>query len=113
MAYKSLEDIDCCVKVSDTLEEWLYLMRNKGYRIDDSGKYLRIFPREQIGKIEERIRKVRIDLGKEKAILKRMGEMEQKEQMAEMAMAGKSLRNNAGQRKNLRKEGERLSVMQI
>lgn len=44
MAYKSLEDIDCCVKVSDTLEEWLYLMRNKGYRIDDSGKYLRIFP---------------------------------------------------------------------
>ena len=38
------EDIDCCVKVSDTLEEWLYLMRNKGYRIDDSGKYLRIFP---------------------------------------------------------------------
>ena len=29
MAYKSLEDIDCCVKVSDTLEEWLYLMRNK------------------------------------------------------------------------------------
>ena len=69
--------------------------------------------REQIGKIEERIRKVRIDLGKEKAILKRMGEMEQKEQKAEMAMAGKSLRNNAGQRKNLRKEGERLSVMQI
>jgi hypothetical protein len=285
------EDIDCCVKISDTLEEWLYLMRNKGYRIDDSGKYLRIFPyghsrcirvdrrfgeeytidgiacriakngfgieqrqkteeeaineiylelsnnrenislsegemknkclqiggsksrflpggprgiqrtyvrflfligyrkspaqiarthyllreeltkldryieeskfliyedidtleqlrerqaedqkevnrlyrsknklektlpfsderekasaREQIGKIEERIRKVRIDLGKEKAILKRMGEMEQKEQKAEMAMAGKSLRNNAGQRKNLRKEGERLSVMQI
>ena len=68
---------------------------------------------EQIGKIEERIRKVRKDLGKEKAILKRMGEMEQKEQKAEMAMAGKSLRNNAGQRKNLRKEGERLSVMQI
>ena len=68
---------------------------------------------EQIGKIDERIRKVRIDLGKEKAILKRMGEMEQKEQKAEMAMAGKSLRNNAGQKKNLQKEGERLSVMQI
>ena len=56
---------------------------------------------------------MRIDLGKEKAILKRMGEMEQNEQKAEMAMAGKSLRNNDGQRKNLRKEGERLSVMQI
>ena len=266
------EDIDCCVKVSDTLEEWLYLMRNKGYRIDDSGKYLRIFPYghsrcirvdrrfgeeytidgiacriakngfgieqkqkteedaireiylelsssrksrplpagrargiqrtyvrflfmigyrkspaqiarthyllreeltkldryieeskfliyedidtleqlrerqaedqrevnrlyrsknklekalpsgdegekasalEQIQKIDERIRKVRKDLGKENAILKRMGEIEQKEQKAEMAMAGKSLRNNAGQKKNLQKEGERFSIIQI
>ena len=285
------EDIDCCVKISDTLEEWLYLMRNKGYRIDDSGKYLRIFPYghsrcirvdrrfgeeytidgiacriakngfgieqkqkteeeaineiylelsnnrenisisegemknkclqiggsknrflpggprgiqrtyvrflfligyrkspaqiarthyllreeltkldryieeskfliyedidtleqlrerqaedqrevnrlyrsknklekalpsgdegerafalEQIGKIEERIRKVRKDLGKEKAILKRMGEMEQKEQKVKMALNGEALRNNAGQKKNLQKEGERFSIMQI
>ena len=69
--------------------------------------------REQIGKIEERIRKVRKDVGKEKAILKRMGEMEQKEQKAEMAMAGKSLRNNAGQKKTMQKEGKRLSIIQI
>ncbi len=38
------EDIDCCIEASDTFEEWLCLMRDKGYRIDDSRKYLRIFP---------------------------------------------------------------------
>ena len=68
---------------------------------------------EQIGKIEERIRKVRKDLGKEKAILKRMGEMEQKEQKAEMALTGKSLWENAGQKKTMQKEGKRLSIIQI
>ena len=38
------EDVDCCIQTADTLEEWISLMRGKGYRIDDSGKYLRIFP---------------------------------------------------------------------
>ena len=92
----------------------LYRSRNKLEKAlpfgDEGGKVSAL---EQIGRIEERIRKVRKDLGKEKAMLKRMGDMEQKEQKAEMAMAGKSLRNNAGQKKNLQKEGERLSVMQI
>ena len=37
-------DIDNCIKASSTLEEWLSLMRGKGYQIDDSHKYLRIFP---------------------------------------------------------------------
>lgn len=69
--------------------------------------------REQIGKIEERIRKVRKDLRSEKGVLKRVEEMEQKEQKVKMALNGEALRNNAGQKKNLQKEGERLSVMQI
>ena len=38
------EDVDCCIQASSTLEEWMSLMRAKGYRIDDSGKYLRVFP---------------------------------------------------------------------
>ncbi len=38
------EDVDCCIQAADTLEEWISLMRGKGYQIDDSGKYLRIFP---------------------------------------------------------------------
>ena len=38
------EDVDCCILEADTLEEWMTLMRAKGYQIDDSHKYLRIFP---------------------------------------------------------------------
>ena len=38
------EDVDCCILAASTLEEWMSLMRGKGYRIDDSGKYLRVFP---------------------------------------------------------------------
>ncbi len=38
------EDVDCCIKEASTLEEWMILMRKKGYQIDDSRKYLRIFP---------------------------------------------------------------------
>ncbi len=38
------EDVDCCIQEADTLEEWMTLMRAKGYQIDDSHKYLRIFP---------------------------------------------------------------------
>ena len=56
---------------------------------------------------------MRKDLRSEKGVLKRVEEMEQKEQKAEMAMAGKSLRNNAGQKKTMQKEGKRLSIIQI
>ena len=38
------EDIDICIKCSKNLDEWLSLMKGKGYRIDSSGKYLKIFP---------------------------------------------------------------------
>ena len=38
------EDVDCCIQTATTLEEWFSLMRDKGYQIDDSGKYLRVFP---------------------------------------------------------------------
>ena len=38
------EDVDCCIQASNSLTEWMSLMRAKGYRIDDSGKYLRVFP---------------------------------------------------------------------
>ncbi|MBQ9870997.1 MAG: relaxase/mobilization nuclease domain-containing protein [Eubacterium sp.] len=38
------EDVDCCIREASTLEEWISLMRGKGYQIDDSHKYLRIFP---------------------------------------------------------------------
>lgn len=38
------EDVDCCIQAASTLEEWMMLMREKGYQIDDSRKYLRIFP---------------------------------------------------------------------
>lgn len=38
------EDVDCCIRTASTLEEWISLMRGKGYRIDDSGKYFRVFP---------------------------------------------------------------------
>ena len=92
----------------------LYRSRNKLEKALPSGdEGEKAFALERIGKIEERIRKVRKDLGKEKAILKRMGEMEQKEQKAEMALAGKSLWENAGQKKTMQKEGKRLSIIQI
>ena len=38
---------------------------------------------------------------------------EQKEQKAEMALTGKSLWENAGQKKTMQKEGKRLSIIQI
>ena len=38
------EDVDCCIQAANSLTEWMSLMRAKGYRIDDSGKYLRVFP---------------------------------------------------------------------
>ena len=38
------EDIDCCIAVAKSLDEWNSLMRQKGYIIDDSRKYLRINP---------------------------------------------------------------------
>ncbi len=38
------EDVDCCIREASTLEEWMELMRKKGYRIDDSRKYFRVFP---------------------------------------------------------------------
>ena len=38
------EDIDSCISVSSTVEEWMELMEMKGYRFDASGKYLKVFP---------------------------------------------------------------------
>lgn len=38
------EDIDTCIKCSKNLDEWYDLMKGKGYRIDASGKYLKVFP---------------------------------------------------------------------
>ena len=38
------EDIDTCIKCSRNLDEWYELMKEKGYRIDASGKYLKVFP---------------------------------------------------------------------
>jgi len=38
------EDIDTCIKCSKNLDEWFALMKGKGYRIDPSGKYLKVFP---------------------------------------------------------------------
>lgn len=38
------EDVDCCIQTASTLEEWIQLMKAKGYRVDTTGKYLRVFP---------------------------------------------------------------------
>lgn len=38
------EDIDLCIRCSKTLDDWYELMRQKGYRIDCSGKYLKVYP---------------------------------------------------------------------
>ena len=38
------EDIDSCIMVAGSMEEWIGLMQAKGYMIDDSRKYLRIYP---------------------------------------------------------------------
>ena len=38
------EDIDSCIRCAGTYSEWMRLMKDKGYRIDASGKYLRVFP---------------------------------------------------------------------
>lgn len=38
------EDIDICIKCSKNLDDWHKLMKQKGYRIDSTGKYLKVFP---------------------------------------------------------------------
>lgn len=38
------EDIDSCIALANSLQEWYQLMEAKGYRIDDSRKYLRVWP---------------------------------------------------------------------
>lgn len=38
------EDIDICIKCSKNLDDWHKLMKQKGYRIDSTGKYLKIYP---------------------------------------------------------------------
>ena len=38
------EDIDACIYAANNLNEWFDLMKGKGYRIDNSGKYLRVYP---------------------------------------------------------------------
>ena len=108
------ENIDTLEKLKERQAEdqkevnRLYRSKNKLEKAlpsDDEGE--KTSAPEQIQKIEGQIRKVRKDLGKEKAILKRMGEMEQKEQKAEMALAGKLLRNNAWKKKkNAKGRGE-------
>ena len=37
-------DIDSCVAISSSIEEWFTLMQEKGYRIDTQRKYLRVYP---------------------------------------------------------------------
>ena len=38
------EDIDACIMCAGNLDEWFHLMRDKGYRINTEGKYLKVFP---------------------------------------------------------------------
>ena len=38
------EDVDSCIAAASSLQEWFQLMKEKGYRVDDSRKYLRVFP---------------------------------------------------------------------
>lgn len=38
------EDVDSCIAAASSLQEWFQLMRDKGYTVDDSRKYLRVFP---------------------------------------------------------------------
>ena len=38
------EDIDSCIAVSSTIEEWMEMMVEKGYRLDLAGRYLKVFP---------------------------------------------------------------------
>jgi len=61
----------------------------------------------QISKIEASIKKLRKNLKNEKAIMKRMGEMEQKEKTVDMVLSGKAVRNRVGHRQNLLVENGR------
>ena len=61
----------------------------------------------QISKIEASIKKLRKNLKNEKAIMKRMGEMEQKEKTVDMVLSGKAVRNKVGHRQNRQVENER------
>lgn len=38
------EDIDSCVSVASSIDEWFFLMKEKGYHIDTQRKYLRVYP---------------------------------------------------------------------
>ena len=38
------EDVDSCIAAASSLQEWFRLMKDKGYQVDDSRKYLRVFP---------------------------------------------------------------------
>ena len=38
------EDIDSCIVCSENLDEWMRLMKGKGYSISTEGKYLKVFP---------------------------------------------------------------------
>lgn len=38
------EDIDDCIRYASDLDDWKTMMRGRGYLIDDSRKYLRIYP---------------------------------------------------------------------
>ena len=38
------EDIDACIICAKNLDEWMNLMKTKGYRISNEGKYLKVYP---------------------------------------------------------------------
>ena len=38
------EDVDACIQCASSLDDWVKLMEEKGYRILNTGKYVRVFP---------------------------------------------------------------------
>ena len=116
------EDIDTLEKLKERQAEdqrevnRLYRSKNKLEKtLPFSDEREKASTREQIGKIEERIRKVRKDLKSEKGILKRVEEMERKEQKVEMTVNVTAFRENDGYRTKPQKGGEkserRLEIM--
>ena len=94
----------------------LYRSKNKLEKALPSGdEGEKASARDQIGKIEEQIRKVRKNLRSEKGILKRVEEMERKEQKVGLTVNVTAFRENDGYRKKPQKGGEkserRLEIM--
>lgn len=53
-----IEDVDCCIIKAASLNEFYGLMESKGYRIDNTGKYLKIYPpgRNRCIRLDRRMR---------------------------------------------------------